>query len=140
MKGTGILFLIQVHKTKVEGRYPLKGVEVERSLQAGNAGYELLLTVEAHANIVPHFGRVRIMNGCNSVLQERCIMVKFVLNDGAQRQNSSIVLLVIRKRISQELKCLIILPKSNIKQTYCCQQLRVLRICVQSFGVNFKCF
>jgi hypothetical protein len=41
-------------QAKVECCNPLEWVEIESLLEAGDAGDELLLAVEAHADIVPH--------------------------------------------------------------------------------------
>jgi len=78
------------------------------------------------------------MNGCNSVLQESSIMVHFVLYNRAKGQNSFIVLLVVRQRISQKLECLVILAKSDVQKANGGKEVRVLRIGIQAIRVGLQ--
>lgn len=49
----GVLFSVHIYEAKVKRCYPLKGIKVEGSLQAGNSCYEFLFAKEAHSNVVP---------------------------------------------------------------------------------------
>lgn len=55
MEGACILLLAQEDEAKVERSNPLKWIKVQSLLEASNRSYELLLAVEAHSNVVPHF-------------------------------------------------------------------------------------
>ena len=55
MESAGVLLLAQVDQTEVEGSDPLKRVKVQGLFEAGDASDILLLTIEAHSDVVPHF-------------------------------------------------------------------------------------
>jgi hypothetical protein len=55
----GYLLHSQVHHAQVVEDLPVEGREVVGSLEAGDAGNELLLAEEAHPDVVPQLRRFR---------------------------------------------------------------------------------
>ena len=81
MVGRGILLGVEVNEAEVEGDDPLEWVKVKSPFEAGNRCNILLLSEEAHSNVVPELARVGIMYSCDTVFEERSIVVTLILDD-----------------------------------------------------------
>ena len=80
------------------------------------------------------------MDGSDSVLEKCCIMVHFVLDDRTQGENRSVIFLVIRETIAQELEGLVVLTKSDVEQANGRQKFGIFWVGVQAVGVNLQGF
>ena len=83
--GRRILLSCHVHQTQVVSCYPLEGVKVEGALKAGDTGDVLLLAEKAHTDIVPQLTGIRVVNRCDTVFEQRNIVVLLILNDASGR-------------------------------------------------------
>ena len=67
-------------------------------------------------------------------------MVHFVLDDRTQGENRSVIFLVIRETIAQELEGLVVLTKSDVEQANGRQKFGIFWVGVQAVGVNLQGF
>lgn len=71
----------------------------------------------------------------DTVLQQGCIMITLVLNDGSSGQDGLGTTIVMCQTVSKKLESLEVLAHSNVKQPNRCQNFRVLRGEFQSFNI-----
>ena len=81
MVGRGKLLGVEMDESQIEGSYPLERIKVQGSLEACYSSHILLLTKEAHPDVIPELGGVRVVHGCDSVLEQSCIVIALVLDD-----------------------------------------------------------
>mmetsp|Transcript_39906 Transcript_39906/g.87102 ORF Transcript_39906/g.87102 Transcript_39906/m.87102 type:complete len:343 (+) Transcript_39906:263-1291(+) len=136
VEGRGVLPRVEVHEPKVVGDDPLKWVQVESPLEAGDRGYILGLPEKAHPDVVPQLRRVRRVHRCYSVLDQCDVHVRMILDDRASCQDCLGISRIVRQGVAEVVKGFEVLPHSQVEYAEGCQQLCVLRREFERLGID----
>ncbi len=117
---------VQVDEPEVVRDDPLERVEVESSLEARDRRDVPLLAEEAHADVVPQLRRVGRLHRGDSVLDQRDVHVRVVLDDRAGGEDGLRVARVVGERVAEVVEGLVVLAQPQVQQPDSREQLWVL--------------